>query len=99
MLLTHIHLCLSSGLFASGFLFPHIYATCSPLTILLDFVILTIFTAKYKLRSSLQSFLNPPVTSSLHSSNVFLSTLFYITLSLSSFLDVSDQASHPQAKL
>jgi hypothetical protein len=41
------------------------------------------------------SFLQPPVTSSLLGSNIFLSTLFPKTLNLCSFLNVRQQISHP----
>jgi hypothetical protein len=46
-------------------------------------------------RSSLCSFLQPPVTSSLFGPNILLSTLFSNTLSLCSSLNVRDQVSHP----
>jgi hypothetical protein len=50
----------------------------------------------YKLRSSsLCSFLQPPVTSSLFSSNILLSMLFSNTLSLCSSLTLRNQVSHP----
>ena len=45
--------------------------------------------------SSLCNFLHPPVASSLSDPNTFLSTLFSLTLSLYSALDVRDQVSHP----
>jgi len=47
------------------------------------------------LSSSLCSFLHSPVTWSLIGSNIFLNTLFSYTLRLRSFLNVSDQVSHP----
>jgi hypothetical protein len=47
------------------------------------------------LSSSLCSFLHFPVTSSLLSPNIHLSTLFFDTLSLRSSVNVSDQVSHP----
>jgi hypothetical protein len=51
---------------------------------------------EYKLwRSSLCSFLQPPVTSSLFGPNILLNTLFSYTLSLCSSLNVRDQVSHP----
>ena len=57
---------------------------------------LTVFGKEYRsLGSSLCSFLHSPVTSSLLSSNIFLSVLFAKTLSLRSSLSVSDQVSHP----
>ena len=45
--------------------------------------------------SSLCNFLHPPVTSFLSDPNIYLSTLFSLTLSLCSALDVTDQVSHP----
>jgi hypothetical protein len=55
--------------------------------ILLDLVILIVADEEYKLRSSsLRSFLQPPVISSLFSPNIPLSTLFSSTLSLCSSL-------------
>jgi hypothetical protein len=45
-------------------------------------------------RSPLCSFLQPPVTSSLFSTNILLSTLFSNTLSLYSSLNAKDQVSH-----
>ena len=47
------------------------------------------------LSSSLYSFIHSPVTSSLLGSNIILNALFSNTLSLRSFLNVSDQVSHP----
>jgi hypothetical protein len=65
------------------------------LLILLDLTILIKLGHEYKLRSAwLCSFLHPPVTWSLFSPNIPLSTLFSITFSLCSSLNVRDQDSH-----
>jgi hypothetical protein len=61
----------------------------------LDLVILVILGEEYALWSSLCSFLQYPVTSSLFGSNILLSTLFSNTLSLCCSLNVRDQVSHP----
>ena len=47
------------------------------------------------LNSQLCTFLNTPVTSSLFGPNILPSTLFSITLSLGSSLNLRDQVSHP----
>jgi hypothetical protein len=101
-LFTHLCLHITSGLFTSGFLtnilhaflFYPIRATCPAHLTLLDLIIL-ILGEEYRLwSSSLRSFLQPPVTSSLFGPNIFLNTLFSNTLSLCSSLNIRDQVSH-----
>jgi hypothetical protein len=59
-------------------------------------ITLTILGEEYKpCSSSLCSFLQPPVTSSLLGPNILRSTLFSNTLNLCSPLNVRDQVSHP----
>jgi hypothetical protein len=71
-------------------------ATCPAHLILLALITLTILGEEYKpCSSSVCSFLQPPVTSSLLGSNILLSTLFSNTLNLCSSLNVKDQVSHP----
>jgi hypothetical protein len=71
-------------------------ATCPSHLILLAVITLTILGEEYKpCSSSLYSFLQPPVTSSLLGPNIQLSTLFSDTLNLCSSLDVRDKVSHP----
>ena len=70
-------------------------ATCRAHPILLDLITGIIFGEEYRSVSSSCSFLYSPVTSSLLGPNILLSTLFSHTLSLHSFLSVSDQVSHP----
>ena len=73
-----------------------IRATCPAHLILLDFTTRTKLGKEYRsLSSSLCNFLHSPATLSLLGPNTVLSTLFSDTLSLRSFLSVSDQVSHP----
>ena len=107
ILSSHLHLSLPSGLFLSGIPTKSLYAplqsskraTCPACLFLLDLVTRIIFGEEYiSLSSSLCSFLHSPVTSSLLGPNMPLRTLFSYTLSLCSFLSVSDQGSHPYKK-
>jgi hypothetical protein len=95
--------CLPSGLFPYGFptnilhafLFSPIRATCTVHLIFLDLIILIILGEGYKLLiSSLCSFLQPPLNSSLSGPNIPLSTLFSNILSLYSSLNIRAQVSH-----
>ena len=70
--------------------------TCPAKLILLDLISQIIFDEEYRsLRPSWCSFLHSRVTSSLWGQSILLSTLFSNTLSLRSFLSVSDHVSQP----
>ena len=100
----HLSLGLPSGLFPSGFPTKTLYASLLSLIrvtspahlILLDLITRVIFGEQYRsLSSSLCIFLHSPVTSSLLGPNILLGTLFSNTHSLRSYLNVTDQFSHP----
>jgi hypothetical protein len=82
ILSTYLRLGLPSGLFPSGFptnvlyaFFSPIRVTCPVHLILIDLIILIILEEEYKWRSSsLCSFLQPPITSSLFGQNILLNT-------------------------
>ena len=101
---SHLRLGLPSGFLPSGFpnktlytpLLCPIRAACLAHLIRLDFITRTILGEEYKsLSSSLCSFLQSLVTSSLLGPNILLNTLFSNKLSLRSSLNVSDQVTHP----
>ena len=92
---------LPSGLFPLGFptttricLSSTMCAKC-PALLILDFITQTISGERYRLSSSLCSFLHSPATSSLLGPNILLNTFFSNTLSLHCSLNISDQVSHP----
>jgi hypothetical protein len=106
ILFTYLQLGFLSGFFPSDFLTKILYsfpfastrATCLAHHVTLDLIILIILGEEYKLwSSSLCSFLQPPVTSSLFGPNILLSTLISNTVSLDvcPSLNVRDQVSHP----
>ena len=81
ILSSHLRLGLPSCLFPSGFptktltFFSPIHATCSAQLIILDLIPRTVLSEEYRsLSSSLCSFLQSPVTSSLLGPNILLST-------------------------
>ena len=101
---SHLRLGFPSGLFPSRIPTKTLHtpllspkrATCHAHLILLHFITRTIEGEEQRsLSSSLFSFLHSPVTSSLFGPNIILNTLFSDTLSLCSYLNVSDQVSHP----
>jgi hypothetical protein len=101
---SHLRQCHPSCLFLSrfptkilyAFIFSIMRATCRANHIFLNLLILIILGEEYKLRSSsLCSFLQPPVTSSLFGPNILLSALFSNTLSLCSSRNVRDQVLLP----
>jgi hypothetical protein len=101
MLSIHLRLSLFSGLsnFSINILYAVFFllirATCPAHPSLLHLVTVLILSKEYKLwSSSLCSFLQPPVTSSLLGQNIPLSALFSNNLSLCSFLNVRDHVLH-----
>ena len=77
-------------------LFSAIRATWPSHLILIDSIPRKILREEYRsLSSSLYSAHHSLVTSSLLGPNILHSALFSITLSLRSFLNISDQVSHP----
>jgi hypothetical protein len=77
-------------------------ATCPFHLIILNLIIVVIFGEEYRLWSFSCSFHQPPITSSIFSPNILMSTLFSNTLSLRSSVNVRVQVSNPlklQAKL
>ena len=104
LLASHLCLGLQNHLFLSPFLtktlceflFFHMPATLLTHPFLLNLVTWIMCDEVYEIQSStLCSFLKSPVTSSLISPNISLSTLFSNALSLYSSLNVRDQVSHP----
>ena len=101
---SYLRLGLPSDHFLSGFPIKTLYkpllspirASCPAHVILLYLITQTILGEQYRsLSSSLCSFLNSPVTSSLLGPNILFSSLFSNTLSLCFSLNVRDQLLHP----
>jgi hypothetical protein len=94
MLFSHLRLCLPSGRLHSSFPTKRLCATCPAHPILLYLITRIIFDEEYRSwSSSLCSFLHSPVKLSLFGWSVFLSTLFFNSLTLWSSLNTKSQAS------
>jgi hypothetical protein len=73
------------------------HATFSVYIIFLDFIILILLGKQYMLwSSSLCGFFRHPITWSLFSPNIFLSTLFSNTLTLCSSINIREHTNHGQ---
>jgi hypothetical protein len=91
-----LHFWLSHQNLVQFTLFFHACHISRPPHSLLDLICLMISGDEYETwRSSLCNFLHYPVTSFLFGPNILLRTLFSIIFSLSSYLTVRDQVSHP----
>ena len=111
ILSSRLRLGLPSGLFPSGYpaktlytplLYPHTYYMLRPSHSCRFYHPNNIGWGVQIIKFLIFSFLHFPVTSSLLGPNILLSALFSNTLILRSFLNLSDQISHPskqQAKL
>jgi len=104
ILSSHLHLGLPSDLFLSGFSIKILYAvlissmhiTCPTHLTVHDLITLIIFSDEYKLQSSsLCTFIQPLITSSVLGLHILLSTLFLNILHLCSSLNVRDRFSYP----